>query len=74
MPEAMTRPAYLSPRQVAEALSMSRRQVYRWIGEDEMPSTKIDGTRRISEKQLAVKVGEEAAGTVFDSYATPDNE
>jgi hypothetical protein len=53
---------------------MSRRQVYRWIGEDEMPSTKIDGTRRISEKQLAVKVGEEAAGTVFDSYATPDNE
>jgi phosphoribosyl-ATP pyrophosphohydrolase len=47
---------------------MSRRQVYRWIQNGDLPSTKIDGSRRISEKHLAKKVGEETAETVFDAY------
>lgn len=68
MPTTMTRPAFLSPRQIAEALSMSRRQVYRWIQNGDLPSTKIDGSRRISEKHLAKKVGKETAETVFDAY------
>jgi len=65
----MTRPAFLSPRQIAEGLSMSRRQVYRWINKDEIDSVKIDGSRRISEEQLAGKVGKDTARLVFDRAA-----
>lgn len=59
----------LSPRQVAEALGMSRRQVYRWIEKDELETSKIDGRHRIFERQLAEKIGEEEARTVFQGVA-----
>lgn len=72
MPTQMTRPAAITPKQVAKALSMSRRQVYRWMEKDEIETTKIDGTHRILERQLAAKVGEEAAAAVFDSVADAD--
>lgn len=65
----MSRPAYLSPSQIADALSMSRRQVYRWMEKGELDSVKIDSARRISEKHLAEKVGEEVARDVFESHA-----
>jgi len=69
----MTRPAALTPKQVAAALNMSRRQVYRWIERGDIESTKIDGTHRIFERQLASKIGEEAASDVFNAAAN-DNE
>ena len=69
MASTMTRPAYLSPRQIAEGLSMSRRQVYRWINKGELDSVKIGGSRRVSEEQLARKVGKEPARLVFDAVA-----
>jgi len=69
MPTSMSRPAYLSPTEIADALSMSRRQVYRWMEKDEIDSVKIDNARRISEKHLASKLGEEVARDVFDSHA-----
>ena len=69
MPSTMSKPAYLSPSQIADALSMSRRQVYRWMEKGELDSVKIDNARRISEKHLAQKVGEEVARDVFESHA-----
>lgn len=65
----MSKPAYLNPSQIADALSMSRRQVYRWMEKGELDSVKIDNARRISEKHLAQKVGEEVARDVFESHA-----
>ena len=65
----MSKPAYLNPSQIADALSMSRRQVYRWMEKGELDSVKIDNARRISEKHLAQKVGEEVAHDVFESHA-----
>ena len=70
MPDAtMSKPAALSPREIAEALSMSRRQIYRWMSENELSSTKIDGRHKITESQLAGKVGGEMAAEVFDRAA-----
>ena len=69
MPSQMTRPAALTPKQVAAALNMSRRQVYRWIERGDIETTRIDGTHRIFERQLASKIGDEAAGDVFDAVA-----
>lgn len=65
MSTAMKIPAVISPREVAENLDMSRRQVYRWIEGDELPTNKIDGFHKITESQLAEKVGEELAAEVF---------
>jgi len=69
MPTTMSRPAYLSPSEIANALSMSRRQVYRWMEKGELDSVKIDNSRRISEKHLAEKLGEGVARDVFESHA-----
>jgi excisionase family DNA binding protein len=68
----MTRPAALTPKQVATALNMSRRQVYRWIERGDIETTKIDGTHRIFERQLAAKIGEDEAADVFDAMASED--
>lgn len=65
MPTAMKTPAAISPREVAQNLDMSRRQVYRWIEAGELPTNKIDGFHKITEGQLAEKVGEELAAEVF---------
>lgn len=69
MPTAMKTPAVISPREVAESLDMSRRQVYRWIEGEELPTNKIDGHHKITEGQLAEKVGEELAEEVFRRVA-----
>jgi excisionase family DNA binding protein len=69
MPAQMKRPAALTPKQVAAALNMSRRQIYRWIEKGEIETTKIDKNHRIFERQLAGKIGEQAAADVFDSVA-----
>ena len=61
----MTTPAALSPQEVAELIGMSRRQVYRWIKREELPTRQIDGQHRITESMLAEKVGEELAQEVF---------
>jgi excisionase family DNA binding protein len=65
MPATMKKPAAVSPREVAEALDMSRRQVYRWIRGGDLPSNKVDGNHKITEGALAEKVGEELAAEVF---------
>jgi len=65
MPKAMDTPAAISPRDVAEGLSMSRRQVYRWIDNGELPTNQIDGYHKITEGQLAEKVGEDLAAETF---------
>jgi predicted site-specific integrase-resolvase len=65
MPTAMKTPAAISPREVAESLDMSRRQVYRWISGGELPTNQIDGFHKITESHLAEKVGEEMAAEVF---------
>ena len=69
----MTEPAALSPKQVADALQMSRRQVYRWIKAGSLKSTKIDDTHRIFEHQLAEKIGDAEARAVFRTYDTRDD-
>jgi len=69
MPTTMERPAYLSPRQVAEALSVGRRTVYRWMEKEDLDSVKIEGSRRIGEDHLAEKVGKEVARKVFEAHA-----
>jgi len=66
---AMTTPAAISPREVAEGLSMSRRQVYRWIESDDLPTNQIGGFHKITEGQLAEKVGEDLAAEVFRRVA-----
>jgi excisionase family DNA binding protein len=65
----MTRPAAITPKQVAAALNMSRRQVYRWIEKDEIQTTKIGGVHRIFQWQLANRIGEQEAADVFDAVA-----
>lgn len=44
---------YYSPVEVAEALSVSRRTVYRWLDSGELAAEKLGGIWRISEAQLA---------------------
>lgn len=61
----MTTPAALSPQEIADLIGMSRRQVYRWIKREELPTRQIDGQHRITESMLAGKVGEEMAREVF---------
>ena len=65
MSATMKTPAVISPREVAEALDMSRRQVYRWIHEDELQTQKLEGRHKITEAALREKVGEELAAEVF---------
>lgn len=65
MPHTMTTPAVLSPQEVADALDMSRRQVYRWLRSGELPHQKIDGNYKITEDQLVEKVGDQLATEVF---------
>ncbi|MCS3629288.1 helix-turn-helix domain-containing protein [Salinibacter ruber] len=74
MPSTMKTPAAISPKEVAEGLSMSRRQVYRWIDNEELPTNQIDGYHKITEGQLAEKVGEEMAGEVFRRVAEAKDE
>lgn len=69
MPTTTTRPAVISPREMAEALGMSKRQMYRWIYDDEVEAEKIDGQWKVTEKALAEKVGADLAETVFDRVA-----
>lgn len=73
MPQTMDRPTTLSPKEVAEALGMSRRTIYRWINDGELettqPSGKAKSRHRIFERQLAEKIGEEEARDVFESHA-----
>lgn len=69
MPSTMKTPAAISPREVAEGLSMSRRQVYRWIDNGELPTNQIDGYHKITEGQLAQKVGEDLAAETFRRIA-----
>ncbi len=70
----MKTPAAISPKEVAEGLSMSRRQVYRWIDNEELPTNQIDGYHKITEGQLAEKVGEEMAEEVFRRAAEAKDE
>jgi predicted site-specific integrase-resolvase len=65
----MDTPAAISPREVSEGLSMSRRQVYRWIESGDLPTNKVDGFHKITEGQLAEKVGEDLAAEVFKRAA-----
>jgi excisionase family DNA binding protein len=74
MPSTMKTPAAISPKEVAEGLSMSRRQVYRWIDNEELPTNQIDGYHKITEGQLAEKVGEEMAEEVFRRAAEAKDE
>lgn len=73
MPQTMDRPTTLSPKEVADALGMSRRTIYRWINDGDLqttqPSGKEKSRHRIFERQLAKKIGEEEAAQVFDSFA-----
>lgn len=73
MPTVMERPTTLSPKEVADALGMSRRTIYRWINDGELETTQPTGKKksrhRIFERQLAAKIGEEEAAEVFDAYA-----
>ena len=62
----MNRPIVLSPRDVADALDMSRRQIYRWIDQGKLPTSKVGRQHRITEEQLAEAVGEDLAEAVFD--------
>lgn len=73
MPQTMDRPTTLSPKEVATALGMSRRTIYRWINDGDLnttqPSGKAKSRHRIFERQLAEKIGEEEASEVFDSFS-----
>jgi excisionase family DNA binding protein len=70
----MDRPTTLSPKEVADALGMSRRTIYRWINDGDLkttqPSGKAKSRHRIFERQLAAKIGEQDAAEVFEAYAT----
>ena len=76
MPIVMDRPTTLSPKEVADALGMSRRTIYRWINDGDLettqPSGKEKSRHRIFERQLAAKIGEEEAAEVFNAYATEE--
>jgi excisionase family DNA binding protein len=65
----MKRPAFVSPIQIADALDITRRTVYRWIEAGELDTTKIGSHHRISADQLAAKVGEDATRIIFDAVA-----
>jgi excisionase family DNA binding protein len=65
----MKRPAFIAPADVADALDMSRRQVYRWIKAGKLPTVQAGRAHKISEAQLAEAVGEDAAAVVFDAAA-----
>ncbi len=73
MPQTMDRPTTLSPKEVADALGMSRRTIYRWINDGDLettqPSGKAKSRHRIFERQLAEKIGEDEARDVFESQA-----
>jgi excisionase family DNA binding protein len=43
---------YLSPREVAQVLSVSRRTIYSWISQGKMPSVKVGSQVRISRTVL----------------------
>lgn len=49
--------AFMSPLEVAELLGVSRRTVYRWLRDGEIPSVKVAGTRRISRQEVAKLTG-----------------
>lgn len=51
--------AFMSPREVAELLGVSRRTIYRWLRTRELPSVKVAGTRRISRDEVAKLTGRE---------------
>ncbi|WP_103019377.1 helix-turn-helix domain-containing protein [Salinibacter altiplanensis] len=76
MPQTMDRPTTLSPQEVADALGMSRRTIYRWINDRDLdttqPSGKAKSRHRIFERQLAEKIGEEDAAEVFNAYANDE--
>lgn len=73
MPTVMDRPTTLSPKEVADALGMSRRTIYRWINDGDLettqPSGKVKSRHRIFERQLAEKIGKEDAAEVFNAFA-----
>jgi excisionase family DNA binding protein len=68
----MKRPASLSPQQVADACGVTRRTVYNWVENEELRTNRVGNRHRITEKQLAEKVGEELAEAAFDAHATDE--
>lgn len=72
MPTTMNRPASLGPQEVADACGVTRRTVYNWISQGELRTNRVAGRHRITEKQLAEKVGEELAEATFDAYANEE--
>ncbi|PQJ26752.1 hypothetical protein BSZ35_19075 [Salinibacter sp. 10B] len=69
MPVTMKRPASLSPKQVAEACGVTRRTVYNWIEGGDLRTNKVGNRHRITERQLAEKVGSELAEAAFDAHS-----
>lgn len=53
---------FLSPEQVAEALGLSRRTIYRMLSSGEIPSVKIRRSRRIRASVLDA-LGPQVPGT-----------
>lgn len=70
MPTTMKRPAFVSPKQIADALDITRRTVYRWIERGEISTTQIGTLHRVSADQLAEKVGDDAVAVIFDAVAS----
>ena len=68
MAATMKRPASLSPKQVADACGVTRRTVYNWIESGDLRTNKVGNRHRVTEKQLAEKVGEELAEAAFDAH------
>jgi excisionase family DNA binding protein len=56
----------LTPKQVADAAQVTRRTVYRWIKRGELETVRVDNAHRVTEKQLAEKLGTDAAAAAFD--------
>ena len=72
MPATLKRPASLSPKQIAEACGVTRRTVYSWIESGELRTIRVSNRHRITEKQLAEKVGSELAEATFDAYSNDE--
>ena len=65
MSKKNTRPASVGVQKVADACRVTKRTVYNWIDAGELPASKVGRQYRITERQLAEKVGEELADAVF---------
>ncbi|MFB6280379.1 MAG: GIY-YIG nuclease family protein [Salinibacter sp.] len=70
----LPQPERLTANEVASALGMSRRSVYRWVQQGLLETNQEEGRGRhqISEEQLADFLGEEEAAEVFNAYANDE--